>query len=260
MTALTDRPDRSAAGTKPGRRRSSGAASAASAAPAVPHQPDERQPDEAGRSTPPAGPVGLEADVPAPPLPTTEAQRERYTRILDTTLRILDESGPHGVQVREVSRRADVALATLYRYFPSRDFLIAMALDHWSSGLAARLQRRRSRTAVEGDVRSDLSAAMASVAGAFANHPQYAAAAVLAAGSSDPLVAGALLTYRTSFAAGLDAVLGGIPEPQRSDVAFVVESVLIGQLVGFSSGRRTPADMTAALERAISIIDLGEHA
>lgn len=226
MTALTDRPDRDAAGTQP--------------------DPDADLP-------------------PAPPLPTTAAQRERYTRILDTTLRILDESGPHGVQVREVSKRADVALATLYRYFPSRDFLIAMALDHWSSGLAARLQRRRPqpehppRPAGAGDVRSDLNAAMRSVAGAFANHPNYAAAAVLAAGSTDPLVAGALLTYRTSFAAGLDAVLGGIPEPQRSDVAFLVESVLIGQLVGFSSGRRTPADMTAALERAIRIIDLGEH-
>lgn len=212
----------------------------------------------------PSGAVPDGLDVAAPPVPTTDAQRERYVRILDTTLTILDEAGPQGLQMRDVSRRADVALATLYRYFPSRDYLIAMALDHWSAGLSTRIRRRPmsagSATGPHGE-RSrgeQLQIALRSVARAFAAHPHFATAAIVAAASTDPLVTSALHTYRSSFATGLDSVLGDLPEQQRSDVAFIIESVLSSQLVGFSSGRVSRVQLEAALDRAVLILDLGD--
>lgn len=211
-----------------------------------------------------AGAAHAEAvpDVAPPPVPSTDAQRERYVRILDTTLAILDEAGPQGLQMRDVSRRADVALATLYRYFPSRDYLIAMALDHWSTGLSTRI-RRRPVSAVSaadgaGSRGEQLQRALRSVARAFAAHPHFATAAIVAAASTDPLVTSALQTYRSSFASGLDSVLGGLPEQQRSDVAFIIESVLSSQLVGFSSGRVSRAQLEAALDRTVLILDLGD--
>ncbi|WP_235736065.1 TetR family transcriptional regulator [Nocardioides alcanivorans] len=48
------------------------------------------------------------------------AQRERRRRILVATTELASEGGFDAVQMRAVSERADVALGTLYRYFPPR--------------------------------------------------------------------------------------------------------------------------------------------
>ena len=191
--------------------------------------------------------------VELPPHPSTTSQHDRVRRICEATLEILDEVGPVGLQVRDVARRADVALATLYRYFPSKDYLVVSALNHWSSGLAERLSRTR-----QGEGPRSLERALASIVRSFASNPHYAAASVFAASSPDPLVPAVMAEHRASFEAGLDAVLGDLPDSQRADVRFIIESVLIAQLVGFSSGRSTPEEMQEALRRAVRVLDLGD--
>ena len=56
------------------------------------------------------------------------AQRERRKRILDATLALASKGGYDAVQMRTVAERADVALGTLYRYFPSKIHLLVSAL------------------------------------------------------------------------------------------------------------------------------------
>ena len=56
------------------------------------------------------------------------AQRERRKRILDATLALASKGGYEAVQMRTVAERADVALGTLYRYFPSKIHLLVGAL------------------------------------------------------------------------------------------------------------------------------------
>jgi AcrR family transcriptional regulator len=56
------------------------------------------------------------------------AQRERRRRILDATLVLASKGGYDAVQMRAVAERADVALGTLYRYFPSKIHLLVSAL------------------------------------------------------------------------------------------------------------------------------------
>ena len=58
----------------------------------------------------------------------SEAQRERRKRILDATLAIASKGGYEAVQMRAVAERADVAVGTLYRYFPSKVHLLVSAL------------------------------------------------------------------------------------------------------------------------------------
>src|SRR5271156_4144677 len=58
----------------------------------------------------------------------SEAQRERRKRILDATLTIASKGGYEAVQMRAVAERADVAVGTLYRYFPSKVHLLVSAL------------------------------------------------------------------------------------------------------------------------------------
>src|ERR1035438_6487256 len=52
------------------------------------------------------------------------AQRDRRKRILDATLALASKGGYEAVQMRTVAERANVALGTLYRYFPSKTHLL----------------------------------------------------------------------------------------------------------------------------------------
>jgi len=56
------------------------------------------------------------------------AQRARHKRILDATIALASQGGFDAVQMRAVAERADVALGTLYRYFPSKIHLLVSAL------------------------------------------------------------------------------------------------------------------------------------
>src|SRR5919204_1997368 len=66
------------------------------------------------------------------------AQRDRRNRILDATLALASKGGYDAVQMRTVADRADVALGTLYRYFPSKIHLLV-------SALAAELERTQDK-------------------------------------------------------------------------------------------------------------------
>ena len=68
------------------------------------------------------------------------AQRERRRRILDATIALASKGGFDAVQMRAVAERADVALGTLYRYFPSKIHLLVSALGR-SSSRPTRLRR-----------------------------------------------------------------------------------------------------------------------
>jgi AcrR family transcriptional regulator len=58
-----------------------------------------------------------------------DAQAERRSRIRKVAAELAEGGGYDAVHMREVARRADVALGTLYRYFPSKDHLL---LDLWA--------------------------------------------------------------------------------------------------------------------------------
>ena len=79
------------------------------------------------------------------------AQRDRRKRILDATIALASKGGFEAVQMRAVAEKADVALGTLYRYFPSKIHLLV-------SGLARELERgqeRLDRTTIPGDTPYD---------------------------------------------------------------------------------------------------------
>lgn len=62
--------------------------------------------------------------------PKQPRQRERRRRILHVTTELAQEKGFDGVQMHDVAKGAGVAIATLYRYFPSKTHLfIALMRD-----------------------------------------------------------------------------------------------------------------------------------
>ena len=71
----------------------------------------------------------------------SEAQRERRKRILDATMAIASKGGYEAVQMRAVADRADVAVGTLYRYFPSKVHLLVSALGREFERIDAKTDR-----------------------------------------------------------------------------------------------------------------------
>ncbi|MEU9064707.1 TetR/AcrR family transcriptional regulator [Streptomyces sp. NPDC048430] len=70
--------------------------------------------------------------VAAPATPSTQAQRERYGRVVQAATSTLSAGGEDALQMKELAQKADVSLSTLYRYFPSKDHvLLAIAVDHY---------------------------------------------------------------------------------------------------------------------------------
>ncbi|MEU4341203.1 cholesterol catabolism transcriptional regulator KstR [Nocardia sp. NPDC023852] len=85
--------------------------------------PSRSQPADSSAATPPATVTTLSEDD-----LSSAAQRERRKRILDATLALASKGGYDAVQMRAVAERADVAVGTLYRYFPSKVHLLVSAL------------------------------------------------------------------------------------------------------------------------------------
>lgn len=62
--------------------------------------------------------------------------------MLRATAELAQEGGWDAVQMREVAQRSDVALGTLYRYFPSKEFLLVSVMLADIGRLADRLAVR----------------------------------------------------------------------------------------------------------------------
>ncbi|MDN5759748.1 MAG: cholesterol catabolism transcriptional regulator KstR [Tomitella sp.] len=73
---------------------------------------------------------------------SSTAQRERRKRILDATLALASKGGYDAVQMRAVADRADVAVGTLYRYFPSKVHLLVSALAREFERIDSKTDRR----------------------------------------------------------------------------------------------------------------------
>jgi TetR/AcrR family transcriptional regulator, cholesterol catabolism regulator len=72
----------------------------------------------------------------------TQSQQARRDRMLAVTAELALEGGWEAVQMREVAQRADVALGTLYRYFPSKEYLLVSVMIAEIQGLTDRLAVR----------------------------------------------------------------------------------------------------------------------
>ena len=72
--------------------------------------------------------LGAVTDVAADPSALTKSQAARRERVIRAAMELGAEGGYDAVQMRDVAQRAGVALGTIYRYFSSKDHLLAAAM------------------------------------------------------------------------------------------------------------------------------------
>src|SRR5579862_4056918 len=111
-------------------------------------------------------------------------QAERRDRIVRAAISLLEHGGEYdAIQMRDVAREAGVALATVYRYFTSKEHLYAAALLEWAANFPAREPSKRA------DLRSDeaqLRALMRRAVRAFERYPQMMRVEIVIESSPDP--------------------------------------------------------------------------
>jgi TetR/AcrR family transcriptional regulator, cholesterol catabolism regulator len=182
------------------------------------------------------------------------AQRERRKRILDATLALASKGGYDAVQMRAVAERADVALGTLYRYFPSKIHLLVAALAREFGQMVDRL----SRTAVPGDTPYDrLLYVLRRTTKAMQRDPMLTEAMTRAFMFADPSAAAEVdIVARQMEQLFIIAMQGSEPEPSADDIAIarVIGDVWMSYLVRWVTRRASADDVSAHLELAARLL------
>jgi TetR/AcrR family transcriptional regulator, cholesterol catabolism regulator len=92
-----------------------------------------------------------------PATPSTPAQHDRYERVLQAATAILALGGEETLQMKDLAQRADVSLATLYRYFPAKDHvLLAISASRYENALRRVTSERPRGATVQERVTSHL--------------------------------------------------------------------------------------------------------
>lgn len=181
----------------------------------------------------------------------TPAQQERRARVLDAAVALARDGGYEAVMMKDVAERAGVALATVYRYFSSKDQLLAEALVGWGGVLEERLRARPPRGETAADRVTDV---LARAVRAVEAEPAFARAVTAALLSPDPAVAESQAGYATMMHKWLDLALGDSDVADRDGVVDVLQHVFFSGMVGLVNGRRTPAQIRVQVERAARLL------
>ena len=180
------------------------------------------------------------------------AQRERRKRILDATLTLASKGGYDAVQMREVADRADVALGTLYRYFPSKIHLLVSAL----ASEFERTRERLGRRPVPGNAPADrIIYVLDKVTRSMQREPLLTEAMTRAFMFADPSAAAEVNTVAALMEHILtDAMHDGDPTADERSIARVIGDVWLSNLVAWVTRRASAADVTRQLELAARLL------
>ncbi|HLF98941.1 MAG TPA: TetR family transcriptional regulator [Acidimicrobiia bacterium] len=181
----------------------------------------------------------------------TPRQEQRRRRVIKAARKLAATGGYDAVQMREVAAAADVALGTIYRYFSSKDALLAAAMAEWTS----ELQELIARTPPAGGTPADrLVEVLRRACDSMEAQPKLSAALVRALASADDGVAAGSADVNARVAAISAEILDHLDPETRADVLAVLGHVWYSALVGWVNGRTRIEDVGDELERAARLL------
>jgi AcrR family transcriptional regulator len=138
--------------------------------------------------------------------------------------------------MRDVAARADVAMGTVYRYFTSKDHLLAATLVHWVELLDTRIAQHPPRGANPADrVLEVLDRALR----AMGRQPKLVTAVFTSLSSPDPGAVGCQQQITLLMEGIISRAMGEPGIPDMSDRARMIGHVWYSALVGWINGWST---------------------
>ena len=178
-------------------------------------------------------------------------QAARRERVIAAAVQLASEGGYEAVQMRDVAAQAEVALGTLYRYFPSKDHLLIAALAEQVSTLQRRLAQKPPRGTSAAERVVDV---LRRASRALEREPRLTAALVTALSSADPSVAEAKQEVNDILASVIADAVDHDALAQSEDVVRVLGHVWFAALVSWVGGMAPTGQMGDDLEITARLI------
>jgi len=181
----------------------------------------------------------------------TPNQAARRSRVLDAAMDLAAEGGYDAVQMRDVASRAQVALGTIYRYFSSKDHLLAACQVELWRAMADYFSTHPSAGATPADrVVHVLERAMRGAE----NEPRRTAALVTASSSPDPAVRECQAEIMATMDRVLVDAMGEIEPAHRAQVALTLRQVWFAWLLGWVNGWNDATTVNRELAAAARLL------
>ena len=187
----------------------------------------------------------------AEPAELSPEQQDRRRRLIDAAFELGAEGGYEAVQMRDVSVTANVALATIYRYFSSKDDLLAAAMTEWTGRLRGRVAQSPPRGETAADQMVDV---LRRACQAMERQPKLSEALVRALSSADAGVRASGAEVQRQIASMGDGILADLDPDVRADILAALGHVWYSTLVSWANGRRDFSSVMTELERATRVL------
>ena len=178
-------------------------------------------------------------------------QAQRRQRIVDAAMQMMFDTDYDKIQVKDIAEQADVALGTLYRYFNSKDHLMACAIESWAASFDQRIEQSPS-----GSPGARVRATYRRAVRAFERQPRVYGALIHVQSSTDPYA----IEVTRAFSQRLIGAFGDALESstmsdgRRAAVVGVMSAVLDGSLRRWQLGHLPIASVYKAIDDAVDLI------
>jgi len=163
----------------------------------------------------------------------TRSQAARRSRVIEAAFKLAGEGGYDAVQMRDVATTASVALGTIYRYFSSKDHLLAACQVEWTQDV----QRRLAQRPPAGDTAAErVVDVVRRATRAMERRPQLAAALITAISSPDPAVTECQQEIAVVMGEVLGSAMEGVGDDLRETVIRILSHVWFSTLLGWVNG------------------------
>jgi AcrR family transcriptional regulator len=182
------------------------------------------------------------SDVAAPQRPETMTPRQldRRRRVLDAVHELLAERPLRDIQVKDIADRAQVSLAAIYRYFASKEHLLAEALVDWAG-------RGGTRHPSGETVADRFAAVVRRGVSAYRRSPQYAELFLETTASRDPHAVECMGRLAEQVTGGMKRALVGLDPQVGETVRTTIGHAWLGGLFECVHGRTTFAELEQVL-------------
>jgi AcrR family transcriptional regulator len=182
----------------------------------------------------------------------TKSQAARRERVIRAAQELAADGGYDAVQMRDVASRGEVALGTIYRYFPSKDALLLAVMVQWLGDLEQRVTRHPPAGATTVDRIMDV---LGRAVRSMDREPRLTRAVIAAMTAGDPASVDAIGEVTAAMARIMQAAFPEDVDPAlEAAAAKVLGHVWWSATISWANGMGDSTWVAAELRQASELI------
>ena len=182
----------------------------------------------------------------------TKSQAARRERVIRAAQELAADGGYDAVQMRDVASRGEVALGTIYRYFPSKDALLLSVMVQWLGDLEQRVTRHPPAGATTVDRIMDV---LGRAVRSMDREPRLTRAVIAAMTAGDPASVDAIGEVTAAMARIMQAAFPDDVDPAlEAAAAKVLGHVWWSATISWANGMGDSTWVAAELRQASELI------